>query len=145
MKPAILLVFIVTMLVSCQTEPDTQTKKEELKAVLSDYYDAMSKKDLTIMNSLTTGNFILYDEGVIYNNESALKAMQQMPSFMATFTFDSINAHIDKTNASAYYLRSAVFTIEDSLYPPIKFLESATFTREGGKWKLRFLHSSMRK
>ncbi|MEI9809822.1 MAG: DUF4440 domain-containing protein [Bacteroidota bacterium] len=145
MKNKVLLVLVTLNMLSCQSESDDQTKKEELRIVLSDYYDALGKKDLQKMNSLTTGNFVVYDEGVIYTNESAVKAVEGMGDFTVTFKFDSMNAHIDKTNASAYHIREATFTIHDTIYPPMRFLESATFKKEGDKWKLRFLHSSMRK
>lgn len=145
MKSRFFLALATISLFSCQSETDSQSKKEELKTVLSDYYNAMSKKDLEKMKSLTTPDFLMYDEGVIYSNESAVKAIEGMGPFTASFKFDSINAGLDKTNASAYYLKEATFVIEDSTYPAMKFLESATFKKDGDKWKLRFLHTSMRK
>lgn len=144
MKIIAILLFVTTIgLLSCQ-EPDAQTQKEEFKNLLTTYYDVMSKKDLQKMNELTTANFVFYDEGVIYNNASAAKSIEGM-DFTATFKFDSLNAYIDKADASVYYLREATFTIKDSTYPPVKFLESATFRKDGKKWKIRFLHSSIRK
>jgi ketosteroid isomerase-like protein len=145
MKSRTFLALAVITLFSCQSESDSQFKKEELKTLLSDYYTAMSKKDLAAMKSLTTPDFIMYDEGIIYSNESAVKSIEGMGPFTVSFVFDSINAHLDKTNASAYYLKQATFTIQDSTWAPMKFLESATFKKEGEKWKLRFLHASMRK
>jgi ketosteroid isomerase-like protein len=145
MKSRIFLVLATVSFFSCQSESDNHLKKEELKVLLSDYYNAMSKKDLDKMRSLTTPDFVMYDEGIIYNNESALKAIERTGPFTATFAFDSVNAHLDKANASAYYLREATFIIQDSAYAPMKFLESATFKKEGGKWRLRFIHSSARK
>lgn len=145
MKSRIFLALATISFFSCQSESDNHLKKEELKALLSDYYNAMSKKDLDKMKSLTTPDFVMYDEGVIYNNESAVKAIEGIGPFTASFAFDSVKAHLDKTDASAYYLREATFTMQDSTYAPMKFLESATFKKEGDKWKLRFLHSSIRK
>jgi ketosteroid isomerase-like protein len=144
MKSRIFLAVATISFFSCQSGSDNQLKKEELKALLSDYYNAMAKKDLDQMKSLTTTDFVMYDKGVIYGNESAIKAIEEMGPFTATFKFDSINAHLDKVNASAYYLLEATFVIKDSTYAPMKYLESATFKKEGNKWKLRFLHSSIR-
>lgn len=145
-----MLLFIMVGLCACQPDRDNQVKKEELKALVSEYYDGLAKKDLQKLNSLTTPNFVLYDEGVIYSNATAIKAIEEMPPFTVVFKLDSLNVHIDKANASAYYLREATFTMKDSAmqdktYPPMRFLESATFNKEGKKWKLRFLHSSIRK
>jgi ketosteroid isomerase-like protein len=145
MRNWIFLLALSVGLVSCQSESDSQTKKEELKTIVSDYHNAMGKKDLQKMKSLTTPDFVMYDEGVIYSNETAVKSMEQFPAFTVTFKFDSIKAHIDKINASAYYLKEATFVMQDSAWSPMKFLESATFKKEGSTWKLRFLHSSMRR
>ena len=140
----LLIVMLVTLL-SCRSGDDTQAKKEELKSVLSDYYNALAKKDIQKANALTTANFVLFDQGNIYSNERALKDIEKMRPFTATFSFDSLNIHMEKRDASAYYLRKAYFTFGDSTYPPVHFLESATFNKEGDKWKIRFLHSSVQK
>lgn len=145
MRTALYLAAATCLLLSCQSATDNQAKKEDLKNLLSEYYSAMANKDLAKMKTLTTPDFVMYDDGIIYSNESAIKTIETMPPFKVSFLFDSINAHIDKVNASAYYLREANFVIEDSTYAPIKFLESSTFKKEGNSWKLRFLHSSMRK
>jgi ketosteroid isomerase-like protein len=145
MKSRIFLALATISFFSCQSDSDNHVKKEELKTLLSDYYNAMGKKDLEKMKSLTTPDFVMYDEGVIYSNESAVKAIEGMGPFTVSFTFDSINAHLDKINASAYYFKEANFTIQDSVYAPMKFLESATFKKDGSKWKIRFLHISQRK
>jgi hypothetical protein len=138
------VVLLITLL-SCQSGDDSQARREELKNVVLEYYNALAKKDIQKANTLTTANFILFDDGIIYTNESAIKAVEQMKPFTVTFTFDSLNVHMDKKNASAYYFRTADFIFEDSVHMPAKFLESATFNKEGDKWKLRFLHASLRK
>lgn len=145
MKKNILFTLLMTAIFSCQPETGNQNKKNELKNVVAAYYDALAKKDIQKLNTLTTANFILFDEGVIYTNESAVSAVDQLKPFVVTFTFDSLNIHIDKDEASAYYFREANFIFEGSTNKPVRFLESATFHKAGNKWKLRFLHSSIRK
>ena len=143
---AILVFFVCTvMLVSCNSKKTAEDKKGELKNILTEYYTSMSKKDLEKMNSLTTPDFLMFEEGQIYNNESAVKFVEQFGNFSVTFKFDSLHTHFDKANASAYYFREATFTMNDSTWAPFRFLESSTFEKKDGKWKLRFLHSSLRK
>ncbi|MBL7742062.1 MAG: nuclear transport factor 2 family protein [Chitinophagaceae bacterium] len=145
MKKMFISGLLLSSLFSCQSDPENVAGKDKLKALLVSYYDALAKKDTAGMRSLTAAGFVLYEEGMIYNNESAAKFVEQLPAFTATFKFDSLNTHIDERNASAYYLREAVFTIQDSTHAPVKFLESATFKKENGEWKIRFIHSSLRK
>jgi SnoaL-like domain len=145
MKINKLLVVILVTLLSCHRNDDSQLKKEELKNVLLDYYKALSKKDFKKISELTTANFILFEDGIVYNNAGAVKAIELMKPFTVTFTFDSLNVHMDKKDASAYYFRNADFIFDDSVHLPARFLESATFNKEDNKWKLRFLHSSSRR
>jgi hypothetical protein len=144
MRKFFYLLLILLAVAACNTANDTARDKKQLVALLTGYYDAMSRKDVKKMASLTTPNFILFEDGKVLNNESVAADVARLPSFQASFSFDSLNVHVGKTNASAYYYRNTAFTIEDSVYPPVSFLESATFARVDGKWKIRFLHSTMR-
>jgi ketosteroid isomerase-like protein len=144
MKAFIFFTALFTVFSSCQSDDDTPAKKEELKKILTDYFNALTNKDTIALRSLTTDNFVLFDEGAVYDNASAVKAMAKRKPFKVTFSFDSLNIHMDKKNASAYYFRKAQFTFDDTIHMPATFLESATFNKEGDKWKLRFLQSSYR-
>ena len=142
---SLVLASICLLLYACRRDDDGQTKKEELKKIILDYYSALSAKDLEKANSFTTSSFLFFDEGRIYNNQLAIDSVKKMSAFTATFTIDSLNVHVDKKDASAYYFRHADFVFEDGRQIPVNFLESCTFNKEGNKWKLRFLHSSIRK
>jgi hypothetical protein len=144
MKKPIILSFILLSLLSCRVDDNGQATKEELKAVVLDYFNALSKKDLARANSLTTDNFILFDGGHIYNNEVAIDSVKRMEKFDAIFSIDSLNVHADKKDASAYYFRTAEFRFATGTVK-LRFLESATFNKIENKWKLRFLHSTLRK
>jgi ketosteroid isomerase-like protein len=144
-KVNILVTTTIVLLCSCRPDDDGQAKKEELKNIVLDYYNALANKDLQKANSLTTANFILFDEGFVLDNKVAIDSVRKMKPFRFTTSIDSLNVHVDKKDASAYYFRNADFTFEDSVHMSIRFLESVTFNKEGDNWKLRFLHSSIRK
>jgi hypothetical protein len=144
MKIVIFFTALLVTLSSCQSGDDTQAKKEELQKIITDYFNALSKKDTIALRSLTTSNFVLFDEGVVYNNQTAVKAMAERKPFKVSFVFDSVNVHMDKKDASVYYFRKADYVLDDTAHMSAKFLESATFNKEDGKWKLRFLHSTFR-
>ncbi len=138
------LLFSLT-LYSCNSNRGGQTSEDELSKVIIGWYDALAKKDSARMDNLTARNFLLYDEGTIYSNQSALAMVKQLPPFTASFSIDSVHSHIDKNYASMYYLRGAVFSMNDTATAPMRFLENATFLKEGDEWRIRFIHSSMRK
>ena len=131
-KTRVLFTVATVSFFSCQSRDDIISKKEDLKNILTEYYISIAKKDLSKMNSLTTPDFVMFDQGKVYTNESAVKSVEQLGSFSVTFRFDSLNTHFDKANASAYYFREATFTMNDSVWAPLKFLESATFEKKRG-------------
>jgi len=141
----IIAIAIISLLPSCRPDDNGQAKKEELKNIIIDYYNALAKKDLKKANSLTTSNFILFEEGRIYNNQVAIDSVAKMGEFSFSTTIDSLNIHVDKKNASAYYFRKANFTFPTGVTASAQFLESCTFNKEDDKWKLRFLQTSVRK
>lgn len=146
MKRLLFPVIATTSLISCHNDDQGQSQKDELKNIVIEYYNSLWKQDLQKANSLTTANFILFDEGLIFNNKIAIDSVSLMKPFSFTTSIDSMNVLVVKNDASAYYFRKADFHFTESNTSfSVKFLESATFHREDGKWKLRFLHSSIRK
>jgi hypothetical protein len=117
-------------------------RKEELGRLIIAYYETLSKSDIQGLSNLTAPNFVMYDEGKVYTNETAVETLRNMPSFSANFRLHDVNAHIGKQNASMYYVREAQFTIGDSTYAPARYLESATFMKVKDGWKIRFIHST---
>jgi hypothetical protein len=143
MKAFIFSTALLVIFSSCDSGDDTPAKKEELKKILTDYFNALAAKDTVALNSLTTSNFVVFNQGTAYDNKATIHAMSEKKSFKVTCTFDSLNIHMEKRNASAYYFRNASFTFDDTVVHA-GFLESATFNKEDGKWKLRFLQSFLR-
>src|SRR5258705_12392862 len=113
-KVKILLMIMIFISFSCHTDDEGQAKKEELKNIVLEYYNALANKDLSKANALTTADFVLWDEGRIYNNAIAIDSVGKLNPFTVTFTIDSLNVHVDKKNASAYYFRNANFTFKDT-------------------------------
>lgn len=76
--PAILLG--LELLTGC-----TQTKEdpEVFKNILTDYFDGMksTQVDLDKLNALTTTDFVLFENGVIWTNDSLAKPIPGVNSF----------------------------------------------------------------
>ena len=141
------VVFISLFLINvgCNSKRDGDVAKEELTSLIAEFYAALANKDDAKVKELTAANFVLFDDGLIYNVDQSLEMIRQLPSFKASFSIDSANAHIGKNDASMYYFRKATFTMADSTYPTSHFLESATFLKVDDEWKIRFMHSTTSK
>ena len=72
MKTRIVLAFATLLLVlGCQQNQSTDDP-EILKKIVIDYFDGIKAKDLNKLNELTTRDFVLFEGGSIWNNDSLI-------------------------------------------------------------------------
>jgi hypothetical protein len=117
------------------------------KNILTDYFDGMKSTtvDLDKLNSLTTTDFVLFEDGLIWTNDSLVKPIPDVKSFKGTWTFDDMKVDIDQNSGDIIYYNHGDFIINDTIKMQVDFLESATFKKVDGQWKMKFLHSTVRK
>ncbi len=127
---------------SCQQKKDDS---EVLKKILTDYFDGIKTNDLDKLNSLTTTDFVLFEDGAIWTNDSLVKPIPGVKSFKGTWTFDDMKVNIDQNSGDIIYYNHGDFIINDTIKMQVDFLESATFKKVDGQWKMNFLHSTVRK
>lgn len=141
--PVIILVIGVLFFYSCY-----QNKKddpEKLKAVLTGYFDAIKTRDFQKMKDLTTKDFVLFEDGKIFNNDSLINLISTMPDAVIDYKFENFVINIDQNTGNMRYYNNGEFTINDTIQLSPKWLESATFKKIDNDWKLEFLHSTVRK
>ena len=144
MKINICLLLVSTLILfSCQ-EKKKLDNPEILKKVLLEYFDGIKEKDLNKMNKVTTRDFVLFEDGKVWNNDSMINMLNGMPPYKATFAFDNFNTNIDVDNASIYYFNHMDLTMNDTLEVKYDWIESASFKKIDGEWKINFLHSTVR-
>lgn len=130
------------LLTSCQQKKDDP---EVLKKILTDYFDGIKTNDLDKLNLLTTTDFVLFEDGVIWTNDSLVKPIPGVKLFKGTWTFDDMKVNIDQNSGDIIYYNHGDFIINDTIKMQVDFLESATFKKVDGQWKMKFLHSTVRK
>lgn len=138
------IIVLLGLLVSCQTTPKTDPP-ETLKNVLISYYDAMEARDFNQMKEISTTDFIIYEDGKIWNNDSLIQLMNSMPESIIEFTLDNFTINIDQQIGNMYYSNHGDVTMNDTTNVSFDWLESATFKKVDGTWKLEFLHSTVKK
>ncbi len=144
MKTTILFIAVLLALsASCQ-KTNQNGNSEQLKSVLMDYYNGIKTKDFKKMKDVTTSDFLLYENGKIFNNDSLIDMLNSFPKFKAEYTFDNFKVDVDNTIGDMSYTNHGEFTINDTTHLTFNWLESADFKKVGGKWKLEFLHSTER-
>lgn len=136
------LLFGLALLTNCKEKKDDP---EILKNILVEYFDGIKTRDLAKLNSLTTKDFVLFEDGVIFTNDSLVKPNPYVKSFQGTWTFDNTKINIDETSGDMVYYNHGDFVYNDTIKRQVDWLESATFRKVDGEWKMNFLHSTVRR
>jgi len=132
----------IILLTSCQHKKDNP---EVLKQILNEYFEGIRTEDLNKLNSLTTNDFILFEDGKVWTNDSLVKPTPGVTSFKGKWTFDNMQVNVDKTSGDIIYYNHGDFILNDTIKIKKDWLESAAFRKVNGQWKLKFLHSTVRK
>ncbi|WP_438027452.1 nuclear transport factor 2 family protein [Sorangium sp. So ce233] len=143
MKPAFIPLAFAGALPACQ--PNRPDSPETLKAVIVSYFDCVSRKDFTRMKTLTTPDFVIYENGKIVNNDGLIEIIKESPVTKATFSLDDVRISVDDNSGSMIYLNHGKFVNNDASTITRDFLESAMFKKVGNEWKLYFVHSTVKK
>jgi hypothetical protein len=139
---------ILTMILGLGLLTNCEQKKDDpeiLKKILTDYFDGIKTQDLEKLNSLTTSDFVLFEDGVIWTNDSLVTMKEKFSSFKGAWKFDNISVNIDESSGDIVYFNQGDFVFNDTIKIKIDWLESATFRKVDGKWKMNFLHSTVKK
>lgn len=141
-RKTLLMLLLVSLIFGCQEEkkPDDP---EMLKQVLLEYFDGIKNIDLDELKAVTTDDFVLFENGQVWNNDSIYNFLKALPPFVAVYKFDNFNINIDTEIGNMIYFNHADLTMNDT---EIKYdwIESATFKKVDGEWKMNFLHSTVR-
>ena len=144
MKTITILTIILGLglLTNCELKKDDP---EILKNILIDYFDGIKTQDLEKLNSLTTSDFVLFEDGKIWTNDSLVTINEKFNSFKLDWKFDNIKVNMDESSGDIVYFNHGDFVFNDTIKMKIDWLESATFRKVDGKWKMNFLHSTVKK
>jgi hypothetical protein len=141
-RKCLLALVMLIALIGCQP---TKDDPENLKRVLVAYFDGVASKDLKKLNDVTTSDFVLFEDGRIWNNDSLVTTMNKYyKNFSAKFSFEYVNVNVDQESGQLTYYNRCNCIINDTS-KTFNWLENATFKKVDGKWKMNFLHSSIRK
>ena len=145
MKKTSVIFLIIGFLFFYSCQQDKIDDPEELKAVLTGYFDAIKTRDFEKMKDLSTEDFVLFEDGVVFNNDSLIKLITSMPNATADYKFDNFIINVDQNTGNMRYFNQGEFVINDTIHLTPNWLESATFKKIDNEWKLEFLHSTARK
>lgn len=121
-----------------------QLTSEEARQVVVDYFRAISEKDPEGLQRLSTSDYVLYEAGAIWNNDSLITAINSMPQATIVYEFSDIEVETDCNSAFLNYRNHGTLTTPDTTMH-FYWVESALVKRVGEEYLLDFLHSTVAK
>ena len=116
-----------------------------LRRLLAEFFHGIEKKDTVKLRQITTTDFILYEEGKIWNNDSGFANIRRNLPFTVTYQLSDVVIHVDEHSGDARYLNHADFVFDDTDRYSVDWIENATFRKERDGWKINFLSVAQRK
>ena len=141
--PIFLVVILFVASIGCQTTKPTDDP-EVVRALLTKYFDGIKHRDLVAMNAVTTDDYTLFENGSVWTNDSLVNQLNKFKTFDAAVTFDNVRINMGETTADVVYYNHGELVM-DTAKISVDWLESATFRKVNGEWKMNFLHSTVRK
>jgi hypothetical protein len=118
---------------------------EKLKTVLNTFFNSIGTHDLEIFRSTVTSDFILYEDGRLWNIDSAFMNIKRNLPFTVTYKMDNMKFFVDKESGDVTYTNHGDFVFHNSQKLSLDWVESATFRKINGDWKINFLQATVRK
>jgi hypothetical protein len=122
----------------------TRDNPELLKDALVGYFNGIETKDTAKMKAVTTDDFILYEDGLVWDNDSAFMNIRRHLPFTVKYTMDKFKIYVDNMSGDMTYVNHADFVFSKGKVS-LDWIESATFRKIDGIWKMNFLEATLRK
>jgi len=139
----ILTVLTFGLFVSWQKNQSTDDP-EKLKKLVMNYFKGIENKDFELLKMLTTDDFVLFEDGSVWNNDSAFANIRRHIPFTVKYKLENFKIFVDNMSGDMTYFNHADFVFKDGGKESLDWIESATFRKTAKGWKMNFLHLTQR-
>jgi len=140
LKNATMLILGLSLFAGCQNK--STDDPEMLKQVLVNYFDGIKINDHKKMTDAITDDFLLYENGHAWNNDSVYMNMERSSPYTVEFIFDNVKITVDHRSGHMTYDEHAHFVFRDTVKANLNFLGSAAFRKSKEGWKMYFLQAT---
>jgi len=137
-------IILFSTLSSCEPAAE-RDKPENVKAPLLNYFEAIQKNDRDAMRENTTADFVIFENGKVWSNDTLWHIMDLNPDMRFEYKPTGFKVFVDHESSQISYFNHADVFLKDSLVGQYDWLENVTLRKDDGKWKLNFLQSSPRR
>lgn len=150
MKSLFFSIVIMVLIAGCNTKtgrkeaPDTKAQKQKVEKTLHAFFEAFDNYNYKRFRDLTTGEFVLIENGSVWSLDTSLKTLKNYESKGAKMVhkLSDIETTVEGSTAWMTYSNSGVITVGGQKRP-MEWTESAVFTKRDNEWKLAMLHSTV--
>lgn len=137
----------VFLLFGCAQNRQQHQEVDRLEAqqVIHDYFGAIVNKNYDEVKTLSTPDYVLYEDGAVWNNDSLILLLKSMPLASIEYEFRNFNVEPDCNGAFINYLNHGILTLNDSTKMDFNWIESAYVKRVDDELKIDFIHSTVAK
>ena len=130
------------------TEFQKKSDIDSVKYLISNsFQDIFSDLDSAAVSKSYTRDFILLENGVVWNNDSIYsyitRSLSKKRNYKRLNSFDFLKSVHNKNTIWIAYDNYAFFVKEKDTLGSAHWLESAVAKKENNKWKLEQLHSTV--
>ena len=111
-----------------------------LRKLIVDYFNAVAAKNFVQLDTFTTKDFVIFENGSVWNNDSVFHNIQYHQPFTVKFTLTDFHIFADTRSGEARYHSHPDFVVMDTVHFSIDFIETATFRRTARGWKINMIH-----
>jgi len=115
-----------------------------LKQLVIDFFRGIERKDTVALRRLTTADFVLYEEGLVWNNDSGFANIRRNLPFFVRYELSGFVLHGDVNSGDARWMNHADFVFDDTVHRSYDWIESATFRKTAEGWRINFLSVARR-
>ncbi len=146
MKKSIIFTFFAAIILFLTAAKPFQAHDdpEQLKKVLINFFNGIETKDFAKLRMATTSDFMLYEDGSIWNTDSAFMNIKRHMPFTVKYEMKNIKINVDTQSGDVTYTNHADFVFAKGK-ESLDWVESATFRKINGVWKINFLQATIRK
>jgi len=116
-----------------------------LQRLVGEFFRGIETKDTIALRRITTADFVLYEEGKVWNNDSGFANIRRNLPFTVKYQLSGFVIHVDELSGDARWMNHADFVFEDTARESFDWVESGTFRKEGDGWKINFLSVAERR
>ena len=109
------------------------------------YFDGVARQDFRRLDSVVTRDFVIYEDGKVWNNDSVFRNIQYHEPFAVRFSLTDFHIFGDVNSGEARYHERADFVLSDTLTFTLNFIESAFFRKTLAGWRISMIHVTAEK